>query len=365
MNIIIFILILGILVFVHELGHFLFAKLFKIRVDEFGFGYPPKMFQFGTYKGTKLTMNWIPFGGFVKIFGENDDGTELSDEEKNVSLIHKPRWQQLLVMFGGILFNIVFAWLLFSGLYMSGVTASVNSAPEGYNFNETRLLVSGLLSGAPAELAGLQAGDEIKEYLNETETVTVVDEDITDVAAFVHASGTTEKDVTFVVLRDSEFEIITITPEIGIVGENYGVGIALDRVGELKLPVHKALWFGVKNTIAFTGAIFDGFWQLISGKISADNVSGPVGIVKQVGEASSVGLSYLIGFTALLSLNLAVLNFIPFPALDGGRMLVIVIESIIKKRLHPKVVNWVNIVGFFVLILLMVVVTVNDIVKLF
>ncbi|MFT6361212.1 MAG: regulator of sigma E protease [Candidatus Paceibacteria bacterium] len=365
MNIIIFILVLGILVFVHELGHFLFAKLFKIRVDEFGFGYPPKMFQFGTYKGTKLTMNWIPFGGFVKIFGENDDGLELSDEEKKVSLIHKPRWQQVLVMFGGILFNIVFAWLLFSGLYMSGVTASVNSAPTGYNFDETRLLVSGVMSDAPADIAGLQAGDEVKEYLNETETITVTDEDITDVAIFINATGELEQDVTFVIVRDEELEIITMTPEIGVIGETYAVGIGLDRVGSLKLPVHKALWFGAKNTVAFTGAIFEGFWQLITGKVSADNVSGPVGIVKQVGEASSVGLSYLIGFTALLSLNLAVLNFIPFPALDGGRILIIAIESVIRKRLHPKAVNWVNTIGFFVLIALMLVVTVNDIIKLF
>ena len=106
MNIIIFILILGILVFIHELGHFLFAKLFNIRVDEFGFGYPPKMFKLFRWRGTDFTMNWIPFGGFVKIFGEADDGTELSEEEKKTSLVHKPRWQQIIVMFGGILFNL-------------------------------------------------------------------------------------------------------------------------------------------------------------------------------------------------------------------------------------------------------------------
>src|SRR5690606_19662618 len=114
MNIIIFILVLGILIFVHELGHFLFAKLFKVRVDEFGFGYPPRLAKLFTFKGTLVTLNWIPFGGFVKIFGESDEGNELSEEDKAVSLVYKPRWQQILVMFGGILFNIIFAWILFS-----------------------------------------------------------------------------------------------------------------------------------------------------------------------------------------------------------------------------------------------------------
>ena len=116
--VILFILILGVLVFVHELGHFLFAKLFNIRVDEFGFGYPPKMFKLFSWKGTDFTMNWIPFGGFVKIFGESDDGRELTQQEKEVSLVHKPRWQQIIVMFGGILFNIIFAWILFSVIFI-------------------------------------------------------------------------------------------------------------------------------------------------------------------------------------------------------------------------------------------------------
>ncbi len=365
MNVIIFILILGILVFIHELGHFLFAKLFNIRVDEFGFGYPPKIFKMFRWKGTDFTMNWIPFGGFVKIFGEADDGGELSESEKNVSLVHKPRWQQLLVMFGGILFNVIFAWILFSGLYMSGVTASVDVAPSGYEFSESQLLVTGILPDSPASISGLAVGDELKEYYNSVETITVTDETIVDVSEFINTSGEQDDSVGFVVLRGTDLEIITMTPKSGVVEGKYGIGINLDRVGEMQLPAHQALWYGAKNTWNFTLAIFDGFWQLITGKISTDNVSGPVGIVKQVGEASAVGLSYLIGFTALLSLNLAVLNIIPFPALDGGRMFIILIESIIGKRLNSTVVNWVNTIGFFVLIGLMLIVTVQDVVNLF
>lgn len=367
MSIIIFILVLGILVFVHELGHFLFAKLFGVRVDEFGFGYPPKMFQFGTFKGTKLTVNWIPFGGFVKIFGENDDGTELTEDEKKVSLIHKPRWQQLLVMFGGILFNVVFAWMLLSSLYVAGVTAPIDTAPVGYEFQESQLIISGVLADSPAQDAGILPGDEIKEYLDaqSLETVTVSDETIVDVAAFVNAAGGKGHEVQFIVLRDSQLEIITMLPQEGVTENSFGVGVNIDRVGKVQLPIHQALWYGAKNTARFTNVIVQGFGQLITGQISADNVSGPVGIVKQVGEASRVGFSYLVGFTALLSLNLAVLNLVPFPALDGGRMLIIIIESIIRKRLKPSVVNWVNAIGFFVLIGLMILITIKDVIDLF
>ncbi len=365
MSIIIFILVLGVLVFIHELGHFLCAKLFGIRVDEFGFGYPPKMFQFGTYKGTKLTMNWIPFGGFVKIFGESDDGTELSEEEKKVSLVHKPRWQQLLVMFGGILFNIIFAWILLSCLYMSGVTAPVDNAPAGYTFKDTQLMVTGVMPDSPAFESGLVVGDEIVEYYNSEIQISVTDETIIEISEFINKTGNANQNLGFVVSREEQLEIIDITPQEGLVEDRYGVGINLDRVGEVRLPVHKALFYGAKNTIGFIGAILKGFGQLFTGAISLDNISGPVGIVKQVGEASSIGFSYLVGFTAVLSLNLAVLNIIPFPALDGGRMLVIIIESIIRKRLAPNVINVINVVGFFLLIGLMILITIKDVINLF
>ncbi|MCA9351533.1 site-2 protease family protein [Patescibacteria group bacterium] len=365
MNIIVFIIVLGILVFVHELGHFLFAKLFRIRVEEFGFGYPPRMLTFGHFRGTKLTLNWIPFGGFVKIFGESDDGSELADHDKQVSLVHKPKWQQLLVMFGGILFNIVFAWVLFSGLYTVGVTSSIDVAPKNYVFDETKLMVSTVLAGSPADEAGLLPGDEVKEYFNTVETVTVRDEDITDIAVFVNQTGELEERVGIVVLRGTDLEVISVLPEQGIVEGGYGIGVNLDRVGELKLPIHQALWYGAKSTYHYTLAIIDGFWQLITGRISTDNVSGPVGIVKQIGDASRVGFVYLISFTALLSLNLAVLNIIPFPALDGGRMAIILIEGAMRRRIKPVIVNWINTVGFLVLIGLMILVTVSDVVKLF
>ena len=330
MNVIIFIIVLGVLVFVHELGHFLFAKMFNIRVDEFGFGYPPKMFKMFRWKGTDFTMNWIPFGGFVKIFGESDTGEELTPEEKAVSLVHKPRWQQILVMLGGILFNVIFAWILLSGIYMSGVIAPVDEAPSAYKPNETELMVSSVLPGSPASEAGLVSGDELKEYFSGEDRVIVEDQGIEEVSTFINEHALDGEEIGFVVLRDEKLEVVTATAKEGVVEGKYGVGITLDRVGLVKLPVHEALLYGARNTYGFTKAIVQGFGQLISGQVSVDNVSGPVGIAKQVGEARNVGFDYLIGFTALLSLNLAVLNLIPFPALDGGRILILLIESVNK-----------------------------------
>ena len=363
MSIILFIVILGILVFVHELGHFLFAKLFGIRVDEFGFGYPPRMFKMFRWRGTDFTMNWIPFGGFVKIFGEADDGRKLNEEEKKVSLVHKPRWQQMLVMFGGILFNILFAWILFSSLFVYGISSPVSLAPQNYHFQKTDFTIISVLEKSPAEKDGLLPGDIIKEYYAGDTHILVKDEKADDLAQFIREKG--EDDIGFVVLRDKKLKNIITHPEKGIVGDDYSLGIAIEKVGLLKLPVHQALFYGAKNSLAMIKDITFGFGKLISGKISMDAVSGPVGIVKQVGFAAGIGMSFLIGFTAMLSLNLAVLNLIPFPALDGGRIFILFIESIIGKRLNPKIVNWVNVVGFFLLLALMLFVTVKDIMKLF
>ena len=364
MNVLIFIIILGVLVFVHELGHFLFAKLFGIRVDEFGFGYPPKMFKMFRWKGTDFTMNWIPFGGFVKIFGESDDGSELSEKDKKVSLVYKPRWQQILVMFGGIFFNIIFAWILFSGIYMLGVKAPMSTAPENYHFEKTDLTLTALVPKSPADTAGLKPGDIVKEYYAGDTHILVSNENINDVAQFIRENGE-KNDIGFVVLRDGKLKNVLVQAKKGVVGNSYSIGIGLERVGKMKLPFFQALWYGAKNTISMLNGIIHGFWSLITGKISMDAVSGPVGIAKEVGTAAGIGISYLIGFTALLSLNLAVLNLIPFPALDGGRIFILLIESIIRKRLNPNIVNWINVVGFFLLIALMVFVTVKDVIHLF
>ena len=367
MNILLFIIVLGILIFVHELGHFLFAKLFKIRVDEFGFGYPPRAFKMFRWRGTLFSMNWIPFGGFVKIFGESGSDTELTDEEKKVNLMYKPRWQQALVMFGGILFNVIFAWLLFVCIFTSGVRAPISQAPQSYVFDSADITVTNVLVDSPADRFGLKQGDIIKEYYNDEQSIIpdISTEAQGEIAAFVNTSGESGKQVGFVVLRDGTLKNVVVTPEQGILEGSYAIGIALETIGDLKLPIHQAIVYAGKSTVSMTYAIVHGFGQLFSGQLSLNDVSGPVGIVGQVGQASKIGFAYLITFTALLSLNLAVLNLIPFPALDGGRLFILLIESIIRKQLPLKAVGWVNAIGFFILIGFMLLVTAKDIINLF
>ncbi len=364
MQVIIFILVLGLLVFIHELGHFLFAKLFGIRVDEFGFGYPPRILKLFRWKGTDLTLNWIPFGGFVKIFGEDFSEKPLTEAEKKENLVYQAKWKQVLVMLGGIIFNIIFAWVLFSSLYLIGVKAPLNEAPKNYHFQNTDLVISYVSGNSPAELAGLRAGDILKEYYAGDQKKIVEHENVLDIIDFIQKEAPKHK-IGFVVYRDGKLKNIQIQARKGDVGGRYLIGVGLERVGKIQLPLHQAFFYGAKNTFAFLKEISFGFVKLISGKISLDAVSGPVGIVKQVGDAAKIGFVYLIGFTAILSLNLAVINVLPFPALDGGRVLFILIEAITRRKIPPKLFMWINLFGFGLLILLMLVVTVKDVLNLF
>ena len=239
MNILIFIIVLGVLIFVHEFGHFLFAKLFGVRVDEFGFGYPPKMISLGTWRETELSINWIPFGGFVRLFGESDDGTELSEEEKKVSLVYKPRWQQVLVMFGGILFNIIFACLLLSFSYMGGIQSAVSSAPEGYVFEDTALTLTSVMPQSPADISGLKAGDIVLEFGTEDQRIIVENEDLESFSFFINDAGAKQREVDIVVMRGETVEAFSVLPEEGIIADKFGIGVGLDQIGELKIGFFK------------------------------------------------------------------------------------------------------------------------------
>src|SRR3989344_8413022 len=165
MTIIIFLIILLVLVLVHEFGHCVTAKKFGIRVDEFGFGFPPKIFSIK--KGeTEYSLNALPFGGFVKIFGENPDAENTTGPDANRSFVNKPRWQQAIVLFAGVFMNFVLAWVLFSVSFMSGLPMSLQNAPSGYELKDTNLLIVSVLKDSPAEIAGLEAGDKVVYLAN-------------------------------------------------------------------------------------------------------------------------------------------------------------------------------------------------------
>lgn len=373
MNILIFFIILLVLVLVHEFGHFFTAKKFGIRVDEFGFGFPPKLFGL-KYGETEYTFNLLPLGGFVKIFGENPDEENTNGPDRERSFVNKPKWQQAIVLFAGVFMNFLLAWLLFSIGFMSGLPTSVGSEVKGYALTDVNLVVVSVIPESPAEVAGLKSGDQIVAmYINwEDETRSSTKDDVTEltpekVKEFVQKHPDEEIHVAYNRGKDEVAQNVTVIPRT--TDGNTVIGISMDQIGIAKLPVLLALkegmklnWFVTKNTaVGLSKLIFEGF----QGKGSLESITGPVGMVGIVGDAYEFGFVYLMSFAALISINLAIINLIPFPALDGGRLFFLLIEKIKGSRINPKVANMANMAGFAILIILMLTVTYHDIVKLF
>lgn len=359
------------LVLVHEFGHFFTAKRFGIRVDEFGFGFPPKLFgkKFGE---TEYTFNLLPIGGFVKIFGEDPNEENTNGPDASRSFVHKAKWKQAIVLFAGIFANFLLAWLLFSIGFMSGLPTSVGSEAKGYALTDVNLVVVAVMPGSPAETAGLKSGDKIISVMHAHEDgeMHMVPEDINPESfkAFVvdHLPG---KEIEVGYTRGKNPEVNTAKVIVGGTKEAPAIGISMDEIGTAKLPVFKAFSEGLALNWAVTKGTVVGLYTLLKDSVmgngSFNSVTGPVGMVGIVGDAYQFGYVYLLSFAALISINLAIINLVPFPALDGGRLFFLLIEKIKGSPINPKVANMANMIGFALLILLMLVVTYHDVVKLF
>lgn len=365
MSIIIFLIVLGILIFVHELGHFIAAKKTGMRVDEFAVGFRPKIW--GKRKGeTEYFLGLIPIGGYVKIFGEDqfDDKSEMSEKDKKDlprAFSNRPLWAQAVVLVAGVTFNILFAWVLLSVNFMIGANVAVSDFPE-YEFENRKVLITEVIPGSPAEQAGLKPGDFIER------TSAFPDQDATSETVL---RGVMESEGSIDLYIEGNDLPVPVEKDYikGHSEDKQIMGVAIDDVGEIKMLPHTAFWNGLKATYVYTvltaDALFSFFAEAFTFKADMDQVSGPVGIVGLVGDAAEKGISTLLIFTALISINLAIINILPFPALDGGRLLFVITESITKKRIKPSVSRAVNGIGFSLLILLMIVITFNDITRLF
>ncbi len=354
MSLLIFFIILSILVIVHELGHFSVAKFFGIRVDEFGVGYPPKARKLFSWRGTEFTLNWLPFGGFVKIFGENP--TESTSESRSDSFQNKSRGIQALVLVAGVFFNLLFAWLLISLGLVSGLPAPAGLSIPIQN-PETVLTV--VVPNSPASEAGLHSGDVLLSIDGQTLSPT-------EAASYIARSSGS---LVFSINRGGERKEFSITPALGIFSPGRAVGISMETIGTAKLPPHLALYHGGKITLSLTLATAEALGAFLSqavlGRADLSSVTGPVGLVGIVGEVAELGFGYLISFTALISINLAIINLLPFPALDGGRLLFVILEAIFRRPIPPKIFNALNAAGFALLIFLMILITVRDVRNIF
>lgn len=361
MTVFLFIVVLVVLIVVHELGHFFVAKWTGMRVDEFGVGYPPKIAGI-RYGETDYTLNALPFGGFVRIFGE--DETEAASPR---AFSARPRFLQALVLVAGVTMNLFLAYVIITGMLIAGTPRAL-TPEEALRAPDAALVVASVLPGSPAAEAGVVPGDIIRSLTNEEVTFATLDpEAFTAYIAEQNAGDV----LTFSIERNGEPLTLTAAPETGIIAGDPSrpvLGVSIASVGTVPVPWYEAPFLGAELTwsitkqtavalVAFFGSVFT---------LSADlaQVSGPVGIAGAVGDAYDQGISPLLTIMALISINLALINLLPIPALDGGRLLFVIIESIIRRPIPTVFVRSVNVAGFAFLILLMVVVTASDVFKL-
>lgn len=346
LNIILFVLILGVIVFIHEFGHFIFAKLNGVYVYEFAIGMGPKLFS-KKGKETEYTLRAIPIGGFCQLAGEDLDEDDAKKVPKNKRLQSKKVWQRFLIMFFGAGNNFISAILIlfFIALVWGGSTMSptITQVTEDY----------------PAYEAGMQAGDVIRE-INGHKIKTS-----DDISLYLAIADPTEKS-TFVVEKENGYEVTykfkaKKVKKDGETSYVYGIGMQQEKT--------KGFVNAIKYTVKKTGSIFKQMaitvGYLFTGGIKLNQLSGPVGIYSIVGETSKAGISNVLYLVAFLSINVGFINLLPLPAFDGGHILFLIIEAIKGSPVKPELEEKIHGIGMLLLLLLMVIITINDIINLF
>ena len=363
MSIIIFLLVLIVLILVHEWGHYITAKWTGMRVDEFGIGFPPKLFGFKRGE-TEYTLNALPIGGFVKILGENGDadGEVLSVADQSRTFSARPKWAQAVVLVAGVTMNVLLAFVLLVVILVVGTDVQVG---EDAASAEARFAVIEVAPDSPASVLPLKA--EITGAMSEGRTL----ETLTPTAFVEFVREGNGAPIALTYTHDGNTETVNLTPALGVSGAPSDVpvlGVRTALLEKQQYALGAAIIEASKQTVGMLVAITVGLGTLLSqavtGTADFSQVAGPVGIVEHVGTAASFGFTSLLYFTAVISLNLAVINLFPIPALDGGRLVFVAIEAITRRPINPVWAGRMNLVGFGLLMLLMVVVTYNDVLKL-
>lgn len=367
---IIFLLILGVLVFVHEMGHFITARRNGVKADEFGFGFPPRMAGFvkdektGKYKfvwgnkeiessNTVYSINWIPLGGFVRIKGA--DTSETGPD----SFVEKKAWPRIKILAAGVIMNFIFAWVLISLALMIGAPEATDSTAT--DVPNSKIQITEVVSGSPAELAGIKVGDEILRNNLQTNFAGVA-----DVQNYIKANQ--GKEIAFNVLRGADTIAIKVVPRENAPANQGAIGVGLAQTIIVKYPIHQALWKGAvavyDMTLMIILALGGIIVKLFAGNGVGAEVSGPIGIAILTKQVATMGFVYILQFAAMLSINLGIINALPIPALDGGRILFILIEKIKGSPVTQKTEQAFHTIGFVFLILLMILITLRDVVKI-
>lgn len=351
LTIIVFILILGVLIFVHEMGHFITAKRAGVRVDEFGFGFPPRIW--GKKIGeTIYSINLFPIGGFVKIYGEEGQG------KKNPrSFASKSVGRRAWIIVAGVLMNFALAAVLLSVGFLIGLPDAIDDSQQ--NVVHPRVLINEVTLDSPAEQIGIKPGDIIISLRSEKEQL--VSTKAGQIQDFINRHKGQE--ITLTIQRQKEILEKNVVPRENYAVNDGPVGIGLVRIDTV--PWYKALYKGFTKTIEVTIFIVIVFaeliWNLMTAGRLAYEIGGPVKIFNVTGQAVEMGLIYVLQFAALININIAIINILPIPALDGGRLLFLAIEKIKGSPINQKVENYAHTVGFVLLILLIIAITWRDI----
>ncbi|HEX9008461.1 MAG TPA: M50 family metallopeptidase [Patescibacteria group bacterium] len=357
MQIIVFVLILSVLVLIHEFGHFLMAKAFGMRVEEFGIGLPPRAKSLFTKAGTLFSLNWLPLGGFVKLYGEDyEDEEQLASKE---AFFNKPAWQRCIVLLAGVTMNFALGVLLF------GVVYSYLGIPT----ETTNIHIVEVTKDSPAEKAGIQVDGIIKnvsfgkdnyEFKTTQEFIKVIDS-----LKGKQIELTMEN-------KDGKIAMYKLTPRENPPAGQGALGVALSNIEMKKYPwwqmPFRGVVVGMQEAISWGKEILNNLGTLLygifTGKGIPKDVAGPVGIYEVSKQVYQFGWTAVLQFMGVLSVNLAILNVMPFPALDGGRIAFLGVEKIIGKKRKNKIEGYVHTAGMILLLLLMVLITARDIYRL-
>lgn len=354
-TILLFIVILAVLVLVHELGHFGAAKWMGVKIEEFGFGLPPRVWGKKIGK-TLYSLNLLPIGGFVRLYGEDEQHPEYVKSEKNRAFFSKKPWQRAIILVAGVTMNLVLAWAVYTYLFTQGVQVPTeNVRVEEVNDN------------SPAAAIGIEKGDSIKQLKvanGETETI-----DIHTPAELVDNTNQRRgEEVTVVLEREGTTLEKTLRLREKTEKNEGAMGVIISNFETKKYPITQAPFLAVTQVISIIQALLTGLgmmvWKLITFQDVRAEVAGPIGIGQLVGQARQVGSFAVFEMLAVLSINLAVINIAPFPALDGGRLLFVIIEAATGKKVNPEWEQRLHQAGMIFLLFLLFLITVNDLFKL-
>lgn len=365
-SVIAFVLLLGVLIFVHELGHFMVAKWCGMRVDQFSIGFAPHIFR-KTKGETEYVIGVVPFGGYVKIRGENSE-EEFSDDPR--SFERKPVWQRISVILAGITMNVLFAFVVLSVAFSVGFSSFAQDLTKepGATVVTSRVIIVQVAEDAPAKAAGIRTGDLLKNVstLDASESYPIfTTQDLQE-----KTKGFQEAGIRRIALDiEREGEPLRVESDLSLPGSP-ALGVLIQPYNAVRVPFYRAPIVAAKEMTAIiqvTWSALADFGSRLFTKAQLDpNVSGPLGIYQATSVATKMGFEQVVFLSVALSLNLALLNILPIPALDGGRFVFLLSEAIFRRRVvAQKIEQAVTAASFFALMLLFVVLTVRDVFKFF